>query len=62
MREHYVYSKCFAGKGIYLQHNFTGTRSQCQTWIKNMARAGRMTHWYLISCLNHDAATRRYGE
>ena len=39
---HRVMQRCMA-RHVYWQEVFEGTRSQCQTWITGMARAGRHT-------------------
>jgi len=59
---HHVYSKCNAGRGIYLQCDYTGTRAQCETYLRHLRRAGRMTHFYFISKLDIGSATRRYAD
>lgn len=55
---HHVYSRnAFGG----ITETFTGTRSQCQTYLHRLQRAGRMTHFYVISMLDYDRALKRYS-
>lgn len=55
---HHIYSRdAFGG----ITETFTGTRSQCQTYLRNLKRAGRMTHFYVISKLDHARALKRYS-
>lgn len=58
---HHVYARC-TGRGPeqYLQAEFRGTRSQCETYLRAKARWGLPTQAYFISCLNIDRASRRY--
>ena len=56
---HHVYSRCH-GHRQYLECNFTGTRSQCLTYLRHLRKAGRPTHFYFVSTLDHHAATKRY--
>ena len=58
--EHRVYAKCNGGRDLYLQVEFTGTRSQCETFIRLKVRQGRPTHFNFISRLPMDKAARRY--
>lgn len=53
-----VYSRDFGGG---LTEHFSGTRSQCQTWINNMTKAGRPTHFYFITTLDYRKAKEKYG-
>lgn len=55
---HHVYSRNAFGS---ISEVFTGTRSQCQTYLRNLQRAGRMTHFYVISTLDHTRALKRYS-
>lgn len=59
-RECYVYAICNGGHGLYLQRCFTGTRAQCNEFIRNLARAGRPTHFYVVSSLPMDRAERKF--
>lgn len=55
----YVYAKC-AAHSLYLQIEFSGTRGQCERFIRGRARAGRPTHFLFVSTLDIVKATRRY--
>jgi len=55
---HHVYSRNAFGS---ITETFTGTRSQCQTYLLNLRRAGRITHFYVISTLDHTRALKRYS-
>ena len=59
MRRYRVFSVDIDGRETPLTDYMSDYR--CQKWIDNMARAGRPTHFYLISSLTSDEATRRYG-
>ena len=55
----YVYSRNFNG-GI--SECFAGaTRWACEKYLRNLRRAGRPTHFYVVSTLNRDRALRRYS-
>jgi hypothetical protein len=54
----HVYSRNAFGS---ITEVFTGTRSQCQTYLRQLRRAGRMTHFYVISTLDHTRALKRYS-
>lgn len=56
MKNFYVYSKCWAGNKNYLRVDFTGTKYMCQKFISNQP----YQHWYFVSCLQPDKATKRY--
>lgn len=55
---HHVYSRNAFGS---ITETFTGTRSQCQTYLRQLQRAGRMTHFYVISKLEYTQALKRYS-
>ena len=55
---HHVYSRNAFGS---ITKTFTGTRSQCKTYLRQLQRAGRMTHFYVISKLEHTQALKRYS-
>jgi len=55
---HHVYSRNAFGS---ITEAFTGTRSQCRTYLRQLQRAGRMTHFYLISKLDDTQALKRYS-
>jgi hypothetical protein len=55
---HHVYSLNAFGS---ITETFTGTRSQCETYLRQLQRAGRMTHFYVISKLDHARALKRYS-
>jgi hypothetical protein len=55
---HHIYSRNAFGS---ITEVFTGTRSQCQTYLLNLKRAGRMTHFYIVSTLDHAKALKRYS-
>ena len=40
-----VISRDFGDK---ISVRFNGSRYECKRWIKNMAKAGRMTHFYEV--------------
>ena len=54
-----VYATVF-GSVLHLREYHTGTRRQCQKWIENQKRIGHPTHWFFVSSLNIDAATKKY--
>ena len=56
---YHVYSHC-TGHRRYLRTEFTGSRYQCEKFIRDAARAGRPTHFMFVSKLDYEAATRRY--
>ena len=54
-----VYSRDFKG-GVTA--TFTGeTRWECEKYLRNLRRAGRVTHFYVISTLDQRRAMRRYS-
>ena len=55
---HHVYSRNAFGS---ITETYTGTLSQCRTYLRNLRRAGRMTHFYVISKLDHARAWKRYS-
>ena len=55
---HHVYSRNAFGS---ITETFTGTRSQWLTYLRQLQRAGRMTHFYVISKLDHARALKRYS-
>jgi hypothetical protein len=57
---YHVYAHCWGGHDIYLTQEFSGTRSQCQTYMRHKIRQNRPTHFNFISCLPYHAATKRY--
>lgn len=56
---YHVYSHCM-GHCRYLRTEFTGSRYQCEKFIRDAARQGRPTHFMFVSKLDYEAATRRY--
>lgn len=57
-KPHYVYSRNF---GDTLTCTFgPASRYRCKKHLRDLRRNGRMTHFYIISTLNHEAASRRY--
>jgi hypothetical protein len=54
-----IYSKDSDG-GITHCWSFS-TRYQAEKFLRDLRRAGRMTHWYIISSLDYDKAKRRYA-
>ena len=56
---YHVYSKNAFG-GVTECHT-AETRWGCEKWLRNLRRAGRPTHFYVISTLDHYRATRRYS-
>lgn len=55
-----VYAKCSSGGEPYLCVEFTGSRRNCATFLKNKVRQGRPTHFNFVSVLCIEAAARRY--
>ena len=41
----YVYAKCTAGRRHYLQNIFSGTRAECNAFVKRRALQGLPTHF-----------------
>lgn len=58
-KEHFVYSHDIGGK--ITQHKSFPSRYAAERHIKEMARAGRATHFYFISSLGYYAAVKRYS-
>ena len=56
---YHVYSHC-VGHSRYLRTEFSGSRYQCERFIKNRVRQGLPTHYMFISKLDYEAACRRY--
>ena len=56
---YHVYAHCL-GHQRYLKTEFTGSRYQCEKYIKNRVRQGLPTHFLFISKLDYEAACRRY--
>lgn len=59
-KQHHVYARCFGGKEQYLQKPFSGTRYECEKYVRTLAKHGRPTHFLFVSSLDMDAAERRY--
>lgn len=56
---YHVYAICH-GHELYLREQFSGTRYQCEKFIKARVSQGLPTHFLLISKLHIDAASKRY--
>lgn len=57
--EVHVYAKCWSGRRNYLQKLYTGTRSQCKTFVKSRAMQGLPTHFIEVSSLELLPATKK---
>jgi hypothetical protein len=55
----HVYSRDAFG-GVTECHT-APTRWGCEKWLRDLQRAGRMTHFYVISTLDHARARQRYS-
>lgn len=60
MKTHHVYAKCNGGHGLYLSTEFSGTRYECERYLRDKTQAGGHTHYNVISCLPVEKAERRY--
>ena len=61
MKTYYVYAICSGrGPNPFLQVEFSGSRWQCQMFIRDKVRNRRPTHFNVISCCGMSAAERRY--
>lgn len=56
----YVYAKCTAGRRHYLQNIFSGTRAECNDFVKQRAAQGLPTHFLVVSSLDRTAATKKF--
>jgi hypothetical protein len=56
---YHVYSRdAFGG----ITERFAGeTRWQCEKWLREMRRAGKPTHFYVVSKLKYWRALKRYS-
>ena len=55
-----VYAKCTAGRRHYLQILFSGTRAECNDFVKQRAANGQPTHFLAVSSLDRTAATKKF--
>lgn len=60
MKKLKVYSKCAGRKEIYLEQNFEGSRYECEKYINTLHKNNRPTHFYFISSLEIEKASKRY--
>lgn len=56
----HVYAKCTAGRRHYLQNIFSGTRAECNAFVKQRALQGQPTHFLAVSSLDRTAATKKF--
>lgn len=56
---HHVYSKDHDGS--VTQCHTAPTRWGCEKYLRDLRRAGRMTHFYVISTLDPSRARARYS-
>lgn len=56
----HVYAKCTAGRRHYLQTMHTGTRAECNDFVKRRAANGQPTHFLVVSSLDRTAATKKF--
>ena len=58
-KEHHVYSHDHGG--TITQHKTFPSRYAAERYIKDLARAGRATHFYFVSSLGYYDAVKRYS-
>jgi hypothetical protein len=56
---HHIYSLNFGGS--ISECYAAPTRWECEKYLRNLRRAGRMTHFYRISTLAFDRAKRKFA-
>jgi hypothetical protein len=56
----HVYAKCTAGRRHFLQEVFKGSRTECNTHVKQRTRNGQPTHFLEVSSLAIEAATKKF--
>lgn len=55
-----VYAKSTAGRRHYLQTLFSGTRAECNDFVKQRATNGQPTHFLEVSSLERTVATKKF--
>ena len=56
----HVYAKCTAGRRHYLQTLFSGTRAECNAFVKRRDMQGLPTHFLVVSSLERTPATKKF--
>lgn len=56
----HVYAKCTAGRRHYLQTLFSGTRAECNAFVKRRDTQGLPTHFLEVSSLERTPATKKF--
>lgn len=59
-KQTHVYAKSTAGRRHYLETLFSGTRAECNAFVKKRNENGQPTHFIEVSSLDRRAATRKF--